>query len=83
MPSWLANIFKLQNILIFFFGVICFVQVRQSINKFLSGNKSTFVYERVQSSTQLPIITACQDGFKYFTTMKTVMNSGWGGFAVT
>ena len=82
MASCLANVFKLRNILIFFFGVICFVQVRQSIDKFLSGNKSTFVFERVQSSTKLPIITACQDGFKDYTTMKTVMNSGWGGFGV-
>ena len=83
MASCLANVFKLRNILIFFFGVICFVQVRQSIDKFLSGNKSTFVFERVQSSTKLPIITACQDGFKDYTTMKTVMNPGWGGFVVT
>ena len=82
MASCLANIFKLRNILIFFFGVICFVQVRQSIDKFLSGNKSTFVFERVQSSTKLPIITACQDGFKDYTTMKTMMNPGWGGFVV-
>ena len=83
MASCLANVFKLRNILIFFFGVICFVQVRQSIDKFLSGNKSTFVYEREQSSTQLPIITACQDGLKDYDTMKKVMTSGWGGFVVT
>ena len=82
MASCLANVFKLRNILIFFFGVICFVQVRQSIDKFLSGNKSTFVFERVQNSTKLPIITVCQDGFKDYTTMKTMMNPGWGGFVV-
>ena len=83
MASCLANVFKLRNILIFFFGVICFVQVRQSIDKFLSGNKSTFVFERVQSSTKLPIITACQDGLKDYATMKKVMTSGWVGFVVT
>ena len=82
MASCLAKVIKLRNVLIFFFGVICFVQVRQSIDKFLSGNKSTFVYERVQSSTQLPIITACQDGLKDYVTMKKFMTSGWGGFVV-
>ena len=83
MASCLAKIIKFRNVLIFFFGVICFVQVRQSINKFFSGNKSTFVYERVQNSTKLPIITACQDGLKDYATMKKVMTSGWVGFVVT
>ena len=45
-------------------GICCFIQVKESMVKYLAEKKSIFVYKRKQNTAKLPIVTVCPSTFK-------------------